>query len=136
MAIIASSLSRIKSDPLACLGGSDRVNAIFASAGHVWRKCVFDPATTLKLFILQVLHGNTAMSHLRHLSGMEQDGSILGDHRRTQQWDRLAGLKRVDDFLGSRGLGDKPCEQHIGVLHEAERVSWHAYLFFRRAPEW
>lgn len=71
MATVASTLQRIKSDPLGCLGGSDRVNQIFAGVGHVWRSCAFDPAHTLKLFILQVLHGNTAISHLRHLTGQD-----------------------------------------------------------------
>jgi hypothetical protein len=32
---------------------------------------VLDPVTTLHLFILQVLHRNTACSHLPHLSGAE-----------------------------------------------------------------
>jgi hypothetical protein len=70
MAIIASTLARIKCDPLTCLGGKQRVNEHFALAGHVWRQRVLDPATTLALFILQVLHGNTAITHLRHLSGV------------------------------------------------------------------
>jgi IS4 transposase len=69
MASLASTLRRIKSDPLNCLGGGDRVNEIFAKVGHVWRNCTFNPAHTMKLFILQVLHGNTAMSHLRDLTG-------------------------------------------------------------------
>jgi len=68
MAIIASTLARIKSDPLNCIGGKQRVNEHFARAGHVWRQRLLDPATTLTLFILQVLHGNTAITHLRHLS--------------------------------------------------------------------
>src|SRR5437588_3808049 len=68
MAIIASALLRIKSDPLACLGGAGRVNQCFAAAGHLWRERVLDPANTMALFILQVLHGNTAISHLRFLS--------------------------------------------------------------------
>jgi hypothetical protein len=68
MAIIASTLARIKSDPLGCMGGKQHVNEHFAQAGHVWRQRLLDPATTLTLFILQVLHGNTAITHLRHLS--------------------------------------------------------------------
>lgn len=71
MASVSSTLKRIKSDPLSCLGGGDRVNEIFAGVGHVWRDCPFNPAHTMKLFILQVLHGNTAISHLRHLIGEE-----------------------------------------------------------------
>src|SRR4051794_38559909 len=87
MAIIASVLARIKSDPLACLvggaagsgdggdggGGGDggeRVNECFAAVGHRWRDRLLDPANTIALFILQVLHGNTANSHLRLLSGV------------------------------------------------------------------
>lgn len=33
---------------------------------HPWRRRVLDPATTLWLFLLQVLHGNTACSHVVH----------------------------------------------------------------------
>jgi hypothetical protein len=36
--------------------------------GHVWRCRQLDPVLTLHLFILQVLHFNTALTHLRHLS--------------------------------------------------------------------
>jgi len=68
MAIIASTLARIKEGPLPLLGGKERVNECFARAGHVWRDRVLDPANTLALFVLQILHGNTAISHLRHLS--------------------------------------------------------------------
>ncbi len=70
MAIIAATLGRIKSDPLFALGGKVRVNEQFARSGHVWRDRVLDPAATLGLFILQVLHGNTAINHLRQLSGV------------------------------------------------------------------
>lgn len=36
--------------------------------GMRWYQTVLNPMTTLKLFLLQILHGNTAMTHLRHLS--------------------------------------------------------------------
>jgi hypothetical protein len=35
-----------------------------------WRDRVLTPVTTLQLFLLQILHGNTACSHLPHLSGL------------------------------------------------------------------
>jgi hypothetical protein len=69
MASIAAALSAIKSDALGCLGGAAFVNDCFARAGHVWRDRVLDPAGTLALFVLQILHGNTAIGHLRHLCG-------------------------------------------------------------------
>jgi hypothetical protein len=70
MAIVFSTIAKIKSDPLAILGGTDRINAHFAACGHVWRHRLLDPANTLLLFILQILHGNTGITHLRHLSGL------------------------------------------------------------------
>lgn len=38
-------------------------------AGHAWRVRKFDPVATVHLFVLQVLNGNTAIAHLRHLAG-------------------------------------------------------------------
>jgi hypothetical protein len=35
-----------------------------------WRDRVLTPVTTMQLFLLQILHGNTACSHLPHLSGL------------------------------------------------------------------
>jgi hypothetical protein len=35
-----------------------------------WRDRVLTPVTTVQLFLLQILHGNTACSHLPHLSGV------------------------------------------------------------------
>lgn len=35
-----------------------------------WRDRVLTPVTTMQLFLLQILHGNTACSHLPHLSGI------------------------------------------------------------------
>jgi hypothetical protein len=34
-----------------------------------WRDRMLTPVTTMQLFLLQILHGNTACSHLPHLSG-------------------------------------------------------------------
>lgn len=39
------------------------------SPGHRWRERRLDPVTTIHLFLLQILHGNTARSHLPRLTG-------------------------------------------------------------------
>ena len=48
--------------------------AILAVCGEVgytgWRDRVLTLVTTVQLFLLQILHGNTACSHLPHLSGL------------------------------------------------------------------
>jgi Transposase DDE domain len=38
-------------------------------AGHKWRDCVLTPAAIIHWFIIQVLHGNTALEHISLLSG-------------------------------------------------------------------
>jgi DDE family transposase len=38
-------------------------------AGHVWRECVLTPFATLHWFLLQVLNGNTALTHVSLLAG-------------------------------------------------------------------
>jgi hypothetical protein len=49
-------------------------DAMLAACGEVgytrWRDRVLTPVTTVHLFLLQILHGNTACSHLPHLSGL------------------------------------------------------------------
>jgi hypothetical protein len=48
--------------------------AILAACGEVgylaWRHRVLTPVTTIQVFLLQILHGNIACSHLPHLSGL------------------------------------------------------------------
>lgn len=39
-------------------------------AGYRWRDRLLNPVTTVQLFFLQVLHGNTACTHLPHLAKM------------------------------------------------------------------
>lgn len=66
MASIASSLQRIKDNPLGML---DRalVERVCREHNHQWRDRELDPATTIALFAQQVVHGNTPCSEVRHL---------------------------------------------------------------------
>jgi Transposase DDE domain len=67
MASIATSIARIKQD---ALGALDRgiIEKVCAEFGHEWRERELDPATTIALFVQQVLHGNVACSEVRHLA--------------------------------------------------------------------
>src|SRR5256886_13244472 len=44
------------------------IGACEAAGYTAWRDRVLTPVTTIHLFLLQILHGNTACSHLTHLS--------------------------------------------------------------------
>jgi hypothetical protein len=49
----------------------EAILAVCREIGYTsWRDRVLTPVTTIQLFLLQVLHGNTACSHLPHLSGL------------------------------------------------------------------
>jgi hypothetical protein len=63
---IVEVVRRIKADVARHLEGS-LIESICREMGYVWRDRVLDPVTTIHLFLVQVLHGNVAMSGLRHL---------------------------------------------------------------------
>ena len=49
----------------------DAILAVCREISYIaWRARVLTPVTTVQLFLLQILHGNTACSHLPHLSGL------------------------------------------------------------------
>ncbi len=50
---------------------ADAVLTVCREIGYTaWRDRVLTPVTTIHLFLLQILHGNTACSHLPHRSGL------------------------------------------------------------------
>lgn len=69
MVSITRALRQIKDD-LATHLSPAFIETICRQLGHDWRDRVLDPVTTIHLFILQILHGNTACSHLPRLTGM------------------------------------------------------------------
>jgi hypothetical protein len=68
MVTILPALEQVRKD-LAGLLERTAVEQVCRELGYTWRDRQLDPYTTLHLFILQVLHGNTAMTHLPHLAG-------------------------------------------------------------------
>ena len=64
---VTAVLKHIKAD-LAQILDAPMILALCREAGYQWRPRVLDPVTTVHLFLLQILHGNTACSHLPHLA--------------------------------------------------------------------
>lgn len=46
------------------------VDQLAAEVGHDWRERLLTPAVTVRLFLLQILHGNVAITALRHIGPM------------------------------------------------------------------
>ncbi len=65
---LVSALRQIRDD-LASLLEPLAVSDLCRSLGCRWRERILDPVTTIHLFILQILHGNTACAHLPRLTG-------------------------------------------------------------------
>jgi hypothetical protein len=78
---IAQALQQIKSDVGKALEAVQIVQ-VCAALGHRWRQRELDPVSTVQGFPLQVLHGNTACSHVPHLLGKPNDLCMLV-HERT-----------------------------------------------------
>jgi hypothetical protein len=58
-------LGRLRQDISACLS-KEIIEDACRQAKHSWRKRILDPTTTIYVFLLQVLHGNTACTHVVH----------------------------------------------------------------------
>lgn len=113
MAIISSALARIKSNPLELLGGANRVNDCFTAVGHRWRECVLNPANTIALFMLQILHGNTSITHLRFLSDGEVAPASYCDARMKLPVAGVAAV--VDSDSSGTGVEDAVIPPRAGL---------------------
>ena len=65
---IDSALRRLRQDLAARLDEA-AVHDACRRAGHRWRDCLLTPAAILRWFLVQVLHGNTALTHVSLLAG-------------------------------------------------------------------
>jgi hypothetical protein len=71
MAITSGALARLRREPLADCALATRVGQLCGTHAHVWRDRLLTPLVTVRLMLIQVLHGNTAIAHLRHLADMD-----------------------------------------------------------------
>ena len=67
MASIAAAVDRFNDNPLASIRPG-RVESICRDCGHSWRKRELDPATTISLFMQQIIAGNCPCTEVRHWS--------------------------------------------------------------------
>ena len=70
-------LARLRREPLSPdlptgddLPIAQHIEQLCHRLNHQWRDRLLTPLVTIRLFVLQVLHGNTAITHLPHLAGL------------------------------------------------------------------
>lgn len=71
MAEIVQALARVRNGLTTAGMTSGMVEGLCRSLGFAFRERLLTPATTVRLFLLQILFGNTAITHLRQLAGFD-----------------------------------------------------------------
>lgn len=87
------------------------------AVGYTWRERCLDPVTTTQLFCVQVLHGNTACTHLPHLTKLGVTASAYCQARMRLP---LAVFQRLLRAVGE-GLQQAPLEEGRWLGH---RTFW------------
>lgn len=71
MAVVSRVLARLRREPLDTdCALSRQVEQLCRQQDHRFRDRLLTPLVTLRLMLIQILHGNTSIAHLRQLSGL------------------------------------------------------------------
>lgn len=101
MARILTALKRARMGGLETSLPSTLIEDVCLQQGHVFRDRLLTPAVTLQLFCLQILHNNTAITHLRQLAGFDFSSSSYADARTRLPLQLLqAVLECMSAFMG------------------------------------
>jgi hypothetical protein len=111
VASVTAVLSRFKTEWATQLQPEAIIGACEEAGYTAWRDRVLTPVTTIQLFLLQILHGNTACSHLPHLSGLRFSAAAYCQARA-----RLP-LRLFDLLLERFGSALQPCLSSEGQWH-------------------
>ena len=123
MASIARALNRIKGD-LESLLSAAFIEQVCREAGHHWRQRLLDPVTTIHLFILQILYGNTSCSHLPRIAGREFSASAYTQARSRLPLDVITALvSRIGCSLQQSAVGVGLWKGHRTVLVDGSSFS-------------
>lgn len=79
--LIIPVLDRLRQDLAACLA-PEAIRDACRREGHAWRQRLLDPVATIYLFVLQVLHGNTACRHVVHFGRWRFTANAYGQARK------------------------------------------------------
>lgn len=113
MLTISHALERIKSQINQSVP-ADLIEKLCRDLRHRWRDRDLGPVVTTHLFLQQVLHGNTAIAHLRRLSGLDFTDSAYCQARARLPLELLQRLQQaVTDGLRADG-DDRPDSRWLG----------------------
>ena len=107
IAKLTHTLQRLTTDWAAQLQ-PEAIQAACDAVGYTqWRDRLLNPVVTVQVFLLQILHGNTACRHLPHLSGLRFSASAYCQARTKLPLAVLAHLlERIGQSARSTALED------------------------------
>lgn len=105
MVSFARMVARVKDD-FAVLFSAEHLERVCRDAGMKWRERVLNPVVTIQVFLLQVLHGNTACTDVSRLAGLAFSASAWCQARMRLPLAVLRTLLHQSaDSRGSEALG-------------------------------
>lgn len=120
---ILEAIGRIKAEVAQWLA-PETIARICQTLGHTWRERILDPATTVQLFLVQMVHGNTACNHVPRLGGVSCTGEAYGQARARLPLALLQQLlTQVTSTLKEVLLGDGLWHGHRTFLVDGSSVS-------------
>jgi DDE family transposase len=121
MASIGRALARIKDDVRAFVP-DESIREACRAAGHRWRERRLGPVETVHLFVLQVIHFNTAIRHLRHLAGHAVNAAAYCEARMRLPLDVLRALLRGSAAATGAGA-DRWCGLRVLLVDGSSTIA-------------
>lgn len=118
---VSQVLARLRRDPFADLPVADQLNQLLDEQKVVWRDRLLTPLVTLRLFLIQIAHGNCAIAALRQLGGIAFSPSSYCEARARLPLPLLQSLLLWMQELGERATavaaaGGARCARRILIL--------------------
>jgi hypothetical protein len=102
MALSISQILRQFKTDVATVLSADTIRQVCSNLNYSWRQRILDPVTTVHVFLLQILHGNTACTALSRLAGVAFTAAAYCDARMRLPLALFSDLlQRVCDALHS-----------------------------------
>jgi len=118
MVSISSAVDQIKNDPSQVLAALP-IRRVCEDLGVRFRQRALDPATTVSLFVAQIIHGNLSCAGVRHLGGGKFTAQSYCDARKRLPLKVLEKLSRglYESVRRSRELDAKFSANDLFLTH-------------------
>lgn len=119
---VPRTLARIKADVRGFVT-DDQIERSCDDCGHRWRDRLFGPVATVHLFVLQVLHFNTAMRHLRLLAGHAVNAAAYCDARMRLPLAVLESLLRRSASAAASAAPGRWCDLRVLLVDGSSTIA-------------